>query len=655
MGIRIGIIALVLVVGHGAYGVPSYMNENAHVSFLEAETALESKRYNQFDQMIGQLDHPLKPYLEAKRLRTRFNQNPKFELDSFFAAYPSAPFTDTLRAQWLYYLAKREKWTTFLEYYPEHYQGSGLLSLQCHHVNALHQTQKQFAAINEGQRLWLLGISLPKACDPVFALWESKGYLSQDLIWQRFLNAQASGQSSLARYLQKKLPSQLKSQSKQFRKLWYKPRQIALSTDAHLLPPHARFLLAQRMISRTDNSLPAHHPLLANLSNENLRQLTLLTIEQAAKHSRGDVFYWYEMAKRLDALSPELEEHFLSGAIKQGNWPIYHHVFKLASSAIQQDSRWQYWQGRTLQMMGAQITSSLPHFEAAAKHRDFYGFMASQTLGIKASMNHRSVESSAADLQRTRLLPSVKRATALLELRRIPQARREWQHAFSELSDNGRHALALLAGRLNWSDRAIMTLAQLQNWHDLQLRFPLAHLEQFREASSTHQINKHWAYGIARQESAFMYDARSPVGATGLMQLMPATARGVSRHLRLQYSSHKLLNPDYNIQLGTGYLRQLLTRFDGNRVLATAAYNAGPGNVNRWLKRNQGPIDLWIERIPYSETQEYVKRVLTYSVIYSYRLGRQEPILDYDTLASWGESQPELQISLLESQQNGQG
>lgn len=153
-----------------------------------------------------------------------------------------------------------------------------------------------------------------------------------------------------------------------------------------------------------------------------------------------------------------------------------------------------------------------------------------------------------------------------------------------------------------------------------------------------------------------MHDVRSSAGATGLMQLMPKTARSVSKRMRIPYSSKKLIDPAYNIQLGSRYLQYLLKRYDGNRVLATAAYNAGPGNVNRWLKRFNGDIDIWIEQIPFKETKEYVQRVLTYSTIYSYRLGFLQPLLDDTTLTAWAQIQPEeLKISKANIEQNGKG
>ena len=140
------------------------------------------------------------------------------------------------------------------------------------------------------------------------------------------------------------------------------------------------------------------------------------------------------------------------------------------------------------------------------------------------------------------------------------------------------------------------------------------------------------------------------------MQLMPRTAQSVSNRYRIRYSKKKLLKPTYNVDLGSRYMRLLLNRYDGNRVLATAAYNAGPANVNRWLKRTTAPVDIWIEKIPFKETREYVQRVLAYSTIYSYRLGELQPILDNQTLAAWETIQgPSLQISSISESGSNNG
>lgn len=144
------------------------------------------------------------------------------------------------------------------------------------------------------------------------------------------------------------------------------------------------------------------------------------------------------------------------------------------------------------------------------------------------------------------------------------------------------------------------------------------------------QINSTWVYAITRQESAFMADARSHAGAMGLMQLMPATARETARQYDIPYSStNDALIPERNIAIGTAYLSRLNGQFQGNRVLASAAYNAGPGRVRQWT-RGMGslPADVWVEAIPFDETRKYVQSVLSYAVIYGEKLGIKQSVME---------------------------
>lgn len=627
------------------------LQHNSHQAFLDAERSLKSRDYATFKLRLQALDHPLKPYLESDYIRRYFYKRPEQKIQAFLSQHAASPAATQLSNSWLYYLARKGDWKRFTQFY----EPSNRLSLRCHYTYALHKTSRQFEAITEGQRLWLLGDPLPKACDKVFQHWKRKGLLSQDLIWQRFLKSVDKRHYRLARYLQKQLSNNYQVHAKLVRALWRRPWNILNNDQVAQLPGDARYLLAKRSIQRQKTTIDPHHPIMNFFNEQQLNQIKQSTLLAMASKGEEDAFFWYQQASKQNLIDIEMEQAFLQGAVQNSNWFVYTHLFKLASNEIKGDSQWQYWQGRALQMMGANENNVRYYLHEAAKHRDYYGFMASQQLGQKANMNHQSIDIAPSTIQSVRLNDSVKRALALYDLNRIPQARREWLHAMEQHDSDERLAMALVAGRHGWADRAIMTLANVRNWDDLQLRFPLAHIDEFSKAAQKNHINQNWIYGIARQESAFMHDARSSAGATGLMQLMPATARGISRQMRVRYNHRHLIQPEYNINLGSGYLKQLAKRFNNNKVLATAAYNAGPTNVKRWLKRHQGPIDQWIENIPFSETREYVKRVLTYSVIYSYRLGQQQPILDYDTLASWNTDDKSLQISLLKSEQNKQG
>ncbi len=626
-----------------------------HQQYLHAEKLLNKGKISAYYKAIKPLNkHPLLPYLHAKKIKKQFHKTPIEQLDRFLFKYEGQPSARLLQRSWIWHLAKNKKWRLFLEYY----DGSENLSLRCHRVTALESTNQHFDALLEGQELWLLGVSLPKACDRVFANWSRYGYLSDDLVWQRLLKAQEKRKYKLVRYLKKKLPSKLRKSARLVQSLWRRPHDIFEDDQLLNLEPRARIILLKKALKYHPEHLfeLSESPLLKDLNEQQVALLTRTAVTHGAKISGPQSFPWYEQAKQNQLLTLELEEAFLQGAVTSQNWPLYSHLYKIASSGIKEQAKWHYWQARGLESMGSDHSKSEFFYNLASSERDFYGFMASQKLGVSASMNHDPTHVPASILQRTRMTPSVKRAMAFLEIGRISYARREWQYAFDQFNEDSRQALAVIAGRLDWSDRPIFTLAKQESWHDLQLRFPLAHEKLFEKAARRTHLSQNWIYGVARQESAFMYDARSPVGATGLMQLMPSTAKSVSRRQRLTYSKKRLIEPAYNIKLGSFYLKQLLKRYKGNRVLATAAYNAGPGNVKRWLKKFDGPLDIWIENIPYSETRDYVQRVLTYSTIYSYRLGALQPIFDPTTLAAWSNRKPiNINISNASSRRNNKG
>lgn len=647
---NIFILLLGVICTSPSFAIP----QDHHELFLKAENQLNKRQYQNFHLTMADLEHPLKPYLTARWIRKHFYKTPTQEIDQFLKQHKDQPVAIRLNRQWIKYLAKKQRWHLFLDYY----QPNNNLALQCNHISALENTNQHFSALTIGQALWLKGVSLPKECDRVFKNWKRIGYLTPELIWDRLIAAQENKQYKLVRYLKKQLPNALRKQFSIMQNSWRRPLQTFKDSRLAKLDKKVRYSLLKRAIKFHPEYLHDTNinPIFSGLTSTEKDTLELIAINASTNIDDTNLYQWYQLAKNKNLLNSDLEQAFLLGAVKNQQWSTYSHIYKLSSQEIKDKGKWLYWNARALNLLGASENITTPFYQLASSNRDYYGFLASQQLGISASMNHTPTHVNASTLQQTRLHPSVKRALAFLDLKRIHQARREWQHAFNQLDYSGRQALALLAGRLEWSDRAIMSLAQLKDWHDLQLRFPLAHEPLFDQAAKRNKIEKTWIYGIARQESAFMHDAKSPVGATGLMQLMPATAKYVSRSLRIKYSNQKLLDPTYNIRLGSRYLTTLLKKYKGNKVLATAAYNAGPGNVKRWLKRFNGPLDIWIERIPFNETKEYVQRVLAYSTIYSYRLGGLRPIFDDKTLSSWSHQDDDfLSISRATKVQNTQG
>ncbi len=212
----------------------------------------------------------------------------------------------------------------------------------------------------------------------------------------------------------------------------------------------------------------------------------------------------------------------------------------------------------------------------------------------------------------------------------LHDARREWRSALRERGAEDLLAAGALAARWSWHHQAIFAMIDAQYWDALELRFPLAYADTLLAASRQTAIAEPFLFAIARQESAFGVDARSPAGALGLMQLLPSTARDTARRLGVRYGGwHQLLQAETNVLLGSRYLDQLLDDFTDNRILAAAAYNAGPNRVRSWLARLPEPVDhdVFVETMPFYETRRYVQNVLAFAVIYGYRLGRDQPLV----------------------------
>jgi soluble lytic murein transglycosylase len=214
------------------------------------------------------------------------------------------------------------------------------------------------------------------------------------------------------------------------------------------------------------------------------------------------------------------------------------------------------------------------------------------------------------------------RARELFLVGQDGRGRSEWDAVVGQFEPQQKMQAAILAQRWGWHSRAIAAAASVGEFDDLLLRYPLPFQNTFEQYSAEASIPLTWAYGVARSESLFMRDVRSSAGAVGLMQLMPATGRKVAKQIQLSYSGlNTLTDPGSNIRLGTAYLAQMAERFDGNRVLATAAYNAGPHRVESWLPET-GTLDarVWIENIPFNETRQYVRRVLEAETIFHWRM-----------------------------------
>lgn len=592
--------------------------------YAQAEKALRHNDTARFTALSRQLrDYPLHPYLEYRALRARLAQASPNEVAAFLQQHADTPLAGLLRGRWLDHLAQRRRWTTYLDFY----QPTTNVSRRCHRLNALIETGQRDKAMPEVAPLWLHGESQPKACDPVFAAWTDAGLRTDDLIWQRVELAMAEGEWRLARYLGGLLPAAERTWVERWIGLHTKPARAAEFERFATAHPYREKMLAHavRRLARWDGSealalwqdLRPRFPFTDDERNRTERYLLRNLVRVAEEPA-------YAFIGQVDVGTDVLaHEARIRAALLHEDWPRVL-CWITALPADESDSeRWRYWRARALAGTGRAFEADAL-FDALALERSFYGFLAADHIGEDYYLLHADTPVDPRVLTELRSTPAMQRARELFLLGRYTEANREWRWATRGLDNEALRAAAKLAETKGWHDRAIFTLARTGYWDDLELRFPLEHATLVDLNAQRHGIDNAWVFAVMRQESAFMANARSHAGAMGLMQLMPATARNVARTVlkRKPPRRSELFKPDTNIALGSAYLGQMKDKLGNSAVLATAAYNAGPHRVARWLPERILPADIWIELVPFRETRGYLQRVLAYTVIYEKRMGR---------------------------------
>jgi soluble lytic murein transglycosylase len=267
---------------------------------------------------------------------------------------------------------------------------------------------------------------------------------------------------------------------------------------------------------------------------------------------------------------------------------------------------------------GGRTTEADALFGKIAGQTHFYGNLADEELGRTVLPPPKAAATTAEELKAAQDNPGIRRALAFFRIDLRTEAVKEWNWALRGMSDRELLAAANLAKRNQIWDRAINTADRTKNEHDFSLRFLAPYGETVRPAAQNQSLDDAWVYGLMRQESRFITSAKSNVGASGLMQLMPATAKWVARKIGLRSFNHGQVNDaETNVLLGTSYMRLVMENLDNHPVLASAAYNAGPGRAKKW--RADQPLEgaIYAESIPFSETRDYVKKVMSNAVYYS--------------------------------------
>ena len=617
------LVFIVLVLPRAAAGAtcPAMPDAASRTAFIEAErTPPKSRRaLERLRTDLG--DYPLFPYIELARLEA----NPATsEIEAFLGRYDGEPMTFRLQRRWLRQLANRREWRKYLEWYSE----GPSIDLRCLHARALLATGDESGALSAAGKLWMSGKSRPQACDPVFAVWLESDRFSPDLAWERIELAMASGSTRLVRYLERFLEPADRQLAAAWRTVHDNPRRVGtIKLDGEPSQVEAVLVHGLERLARRD-------PTAAAKAFAKVKAKTELGAAARARIARriGLSFASDREPQAIDWLwrvdAQHADDHVLrwrvAAAALHSQWDKVIEGIASMPDEERARERWMYWRARALEATG-RADEARAELESLALERDYYGYLAADRLGTPYRFNHRPLEIPADVLDRVVAMPAVQRALELLALERRVDARREWHTLIGRLDDAELKAVSWIAQCRSWHGRAILTIARTPERDDLELRFPVAYHEIVESASSRQNLSSATVYAFIRQESAFMADARSPAGALGLMQIMPRTGRSLMRKTgRKLRNRNQLLVPDLNVDLGTYYIRSLLSRTGGHLALAAASYNAGPHRVRSWLPA-EGKVEaaVWIDNIPFTETRRYVRRVLAYNAIYEYRLGQR--------------------------------
>jgi soluble lytic murein transglycosylase len=552
-----------------------------------------------------------------------WNQHLPTQSDDEFTRFvdETSPLSQKLREKWLYQLAYNKDWKTF----QQHYQTSKDLNLQCYAIMANYQLDHQKDAVLSAKALWTNEIREPPACTKLFAFLHQQHALSPELFQQRLYLALENQAYDLALRLLNQ-SSRLKNEARILSGIYQQPKRILSLSQSEL---HRAFYCygLSRLTAVNLNAavkiwqLPKSRHFLNYQQQQHV--LALIALNKAMQ-GQADAARWFSQVQPA-FYNDKLMDWQIRFSLKYHQWPRVQHLIE--QSTAKDEPCWQYWLARALDAQGQQDKAH-EIYQKLAKTRHYYGFLASRHLKQAYHFEDEPVIRQHPHLRAYQ--PLMAKVKTLYFSNQILQASRLVNDFVSELPKDDKSALIYwLAHDLQWHGKSIYLSSDNELNNQLSLRFPLAYHDTVSNFAKHYQIPQELVYAIIRQESGFRDDANSGVGAQGLMQLMPSTAKIISKQQKINYRDPKQLhNSNTNINLGVAYLDILAKRFRHHPILMAAAYNAGPRQVVYWLKNNPAQnIDIWIETLPWHETRNYLKNIIAFYAVYQYRM-QEKPDLN---------------------------
>ena len=590
---------------------------NADEAVIAAQAAFRAGDPLRLARHAGTLEgHVLLPYMQYWQLKLRLEETPSTEVRAYLAQYPGSYLADRLRADWLKELGKRRDWQTFdLELAPLQVDDA---EIRCYTLASRLARHDDTALIEAGQ-YWREPKELPDGCALVAEESIARQQLTAKHVWQRVRVLLEAGQMNAARRAMEYLPAAERPDEKLLNLAATGPAKLLARPPADLSKRRQRemVLFALARLARSEPRMAAEFieaSLGQNLPASDRAHAWGRVAFEAAKRLLPEAREWFGRAGDAD-FSDEQLAWKVRAALRAGDWRMVAGAIDAMSVAASKDPAWIYWYARSLAEQG-KLDGARAYYLRIAGQADFYALLAAEELAQVAVLPPPAPRPSEEQVARARTQPGLARALELYRLNLRTEAVREWVFTIRGMDDAQLLAAAELAHRGELYDRAINTADRTTDLHDYKVRYLAPFRATFRAQAQAFALEEAWMYGLTRQESRFIADARSSAGAQGLMQLMPATARWVAGKIGLAISPARVIEVDTNVKLGARYLKLVYDDL-GHPVLASAAYNAGPGRARRW--RDTKPLEgaIYAESIPFNETRDYVKKVMANTVWYA--------------------------------------
>ena len=637
-------------------------------AFLAARDAYRNNdpaRGAVFAQRVTALDprYPLVGYLEYWPLQRQIadygnaltDAAPEESIRSFIGRNPNSVVGDLARRDWLIALGKRGEWTTFEAEMPK-FALNDDAQVTCFHLTARALRQIRGTspdsqpepdgartAIGELLRQARIAIAQPRdyasdtgACATLARVLVAERKIGQQEIWGWIRNASDSNQPTAARrYALLFSDAERGGDSARF----FRQLDVALDKPAlwvakgsgggesvALRWQRELSVLALARIARADPTMGA-----STLARQASDQLTTSEIAYlyaqlaaaAAKKQLPEANEWSRRSLAAENLPEDVLGWQVRGALRVEDWKLVEALIEKMPAEMKRpqanDGAWAYWLGRAYKARKKNDAADR-QFRSLADQFGFYGQLATEETGQLITLPARAQPPTEAEVGAAKASAGFARAFYFYRLDLRREGNLEWNFTLRGMSDRELLAAAEWATRNQLLDRAVNTADRTRNEHDFAFRFLMPFKPQMEEKAAAAGLEIDWVYGLIRQESRFVQVARSSAGASGLMQLMPSTARYVAKRIGMDgYRADGVTDLETNLTLGTSYLRMVLDDLDNLPVLATAAYNAGPGRPRAWRSTLTKPVEgaIFAETIPFPETRDYVKKVMSNATYYA--------------------------------------